>query len=272
LKVGSKFNPYHGVVFDEKARHSNEFVVVGVLKPTNSPSDRVVWVPIDGIFRMEDHYLRGAGMEYQAKPGEEIPEEHKEISAVMIKLISPEAGMTLAQEINGQSKDATLAWPIGRVMADLMKKIGWMDYILQMVAWLVVLVASASILASIYNTMNERRREFAILRALGARRGTVFSAIVMESTTIAFLGTLLGMLVSMGIIGLAAYYVRQETGVVLNVFKGGVVEIPWGGTMLTFSANCFAPVVMILLGALAGIVPAIKAYRTDVASNLAPIA
>jgi putative ABC transport system permease protein len=271
LKINDKFNPYHGVVFDEKARHTSEFTVVGILQPTNSPSDRVVWIPIDGIFRLERHVLRGSGKEYEAKAGEAIPDEHKEISAVMLKFIDPVAGANLSQTINGQSKDATLAWPIGSVMSDLLKKIGWMDYVLQMVAWLVVLVASASILASIYNTMNERRREFAILRALGARRRTVFSAIVLESTAIAALGTLLGMAVSMGIIYVAAYYVRQETGVVLDVFKSGVVDLPWwGGKAQSISALWFAPLVMIALGALAGIVPAIKAYRTDVSENLAP--
>ena len=65
-------------------------------------------------------------------------------------------------------------------MADLFEKIGWVNRILELVAYLVVVVAAGTILASLYNTMNERRREFAILRSLGARRSTVFSAIVPE--------------------------------------------------------------------------------------------
>src|SRR5205085_5888551 len=99
-----------------------------------------------------------------------------------------------------QGKVATLAWPIGKVMAELFDRIGWVSRILTMVAYLVVVVACGSILASIYNTMNERRREFAILRALGARRITVFSAIVLEATTITFLGTLVGYFVYGGIL------------------------------------------------------------------------
>ena len=60
-------------------------------------------------------------------------------------------------------------------MAELFDKIGWFDRVLALVAYLVALVATASILASIYNSMNERRREIAILRALGARRGRIFA-------------------------------------------------------------------------------------------------
>src|SRR5438132_11671816 len=82
-----------------------------------------------------------------------------------------------------------------------------------------MVVSAWSILASIYNPMNERRREFAILRALGARRGTVFSAIVLEAATITFLGTLVGYLVYGGILGAAFVIVRAQTGVVLDAFK-----------------------------------------------------
>src|SRR4029077_427722 len=135
------------------------------------------------------------GQVYRPEGGVEIPEDAKEVSAVMLKFKSAQLGFILDQQINRQGKDATLAWPIGKVMAELFDRIGWVSRILTMVAYLVVVVAGGSILASIYNTMNERRREFAILRALGARRGTVFSTIVLESTTITFLGALVGYLV-----------------------------------------------------------------------------
>lgn len=257
LKLNSTFNPYHGLIFDESMRHAEEYVVVGVLEPTNTPIDRVMWIPIEGIFRMEGHVLRGSGDEYTPEAGEEIPDEHKEVSAVMIKLKNAQAGMLLDQTINRQGKVATLAWPIGTVMAEIFDKMGWVNRVLRMVAYLVVVVAGASILASIYNTMNERRREFAILRALGARRQTVFSAIVLESMAIAAIGAVVGFGVYGGIVTAAAVIVREQTGVVLDPLK-------WHDALIG------APVAMITLGALAGVVPAIKAYATDVASNLLP--
>jgi putative ABC transport system permease protein len=257
LDVGSKFNPYHGLIFDEKMRHAEEYEVVGVLEPTNSPSDRVIWVPIEWFYRTTGHVLRGKGEIYEPKPGEEIPDEHKEVSAVMLKLKNPQSGFILDQTINKQGKVATLAWPIGRVMAELFDKIGWVNRILAVVAYLVVFIAAGSILASIYNTINERRREFAILRALGARRNTVFSMIVLEATSIAALGSACGYAVYAAILSGVAIAVRAQTGVVLDVLE-------------FHPALLLTPGVMIILGALAGLIPALKAYSTDVATNLAP--
>ena len=111
LKVGDRFNPYHGLVFDESMRHDEQYVVVGVLEPTNSPSDRVIWIPIDGIYRLEGHVLRGSGEEYVAQPGQEIPDAHKEVSAVMLKFRNPQIGFMMDATINKQGKVATLAWP-----------------------------------------------------------------------------------------------------------------------------------------------------------------
>jgi len=268
LQEGDSFTPYHGVVSNELTRHDIQYLVVGVLQPTNTPSDRVVWIPIEGIFRMPGHVLKGGGKEYTPKPGEEIPDSQKEVSAVMLKVTSPQAGMALDQLFNLQGNRYTLAYPIARVMLDLFDKIGWVDRVLALVAYLVVAVAAGSILASIYNTMNERRREFAILRALGARRSTVFTAIVLESGTIAALGSLVGFAVYAVILSVASVIVRAQTGVVLDVFGSANVEVTesFGIPILLL-----APLAMIAIGALAGVIPAVKAYSTDVASNLAPI-
>jgi putative ABC transport system permease protein len=257
LKVGDTFKPYHGLAVDPKTQHKDEFTVVGVLEPTNSPSDRVIWIPIEGIYRMSGHVLRGTGQIYRPRPGEDIPPEAREVSAVMLKFSNPAVGFTLDQQINKQGKVATLAWPVAQVMADLFDRIGWVSRILAMVAYLVVVVAAGSVLASIYNTMNERRREFAILRALGARRATVFSAIVLEATTITTVGAIAGFLVYGAILGAAFYLVREQTGIVLDAFRFD-------------PALVLTPLGIATIGALAGLVPAFKAYRTDVASNLTP--
>src|SRR5690606_2454338 len=144
-----------------------------------------------------------------------------------------------------------------RSMAELFSKIGWVTAVLRLLAYLVVLVAAASILASLYNAMNERRREFAILRALGARRRTVSGAIVLESASIALLGAALSFAVYFAILWTARAVVLAQTGVVLEPADFHPVMI-------------WAPIGLVVLGALAGLVPAAKAYRTDVATYLAP--
>jgi putative ABC transport system permease protein len=257
LKVGDVFQPYHGLIFDEKNKHNDDYTVVGILETTNSPSDRVIWIPLEGVYRMQGHVLRGTGENYKPEENVSIPDEAKEVSAVMLKFRSPQAGMNLDQLINRQGKVATLAFPIGRSMAELFDKIGWMNRVLELIAYLVVIVAAFSILASIYNSINERKREFAILRALGAKRGTVFGVIILEAATIAALGSFIGYLIYLAILSSAAYIVKTQTGVVLNVFG-----FDWW--------LIFTPLLMIAVGAFAGLLPAFKAYRTDVAENLTP--
>lgn len=263
LRVGSKFNPYHGLDFDPTAIHAEEYVVVGILEPTNTPADRVIWIPIEGVYRIAGHALRGAGVEYIPRPTEEIPDEHKEVSAVMLTFKGGEDGaaqfgLRLSDEVNRRGKVATLAFPIGASIAEMFEKIGWVNRVLELVAYLVVLVAAGAILASIYNTMNERRREFAILRALGARRSTVFFAIVLEAASISCLGALLGYVVYGAIFIGATLAIKSHVGVVLD----------W---TLFHPIMVAAPIGMVLIGGIAGIIPAVKAYSTDVATNLAPM-
>jgi putative ABC transport system permease protein len=241
LKVGDKFHPYHGLTFDESEKHAEIFVVTGIMKPTNTPGDRVIWIPIKGLQNMEGHKA----------------ESSSEISAVLVKLISNTLAPLMDKQINKQGSVMTFAGPIAMIVAQIFNKIAPMEMILRCVAVLVALVAAGSILASIYNSMNERRREIAILRALGARRGTVFGVVILESSCIAALGALAGFVVYFIIIFVTAWYIRTETGIVLDP-----LEPQW--VML------WAPLAMLLLGALAGIVPAAKAYSTNVAANLIP--
>ena len=243
LKVGGTFQPFHGLNFDPKSQHQETYVVVGVLEPSNTPTDRVIWIPLSGVQLMGGH---DAALSSQ-------------VSAVLIKLRGgAQTGFRLDTMYNKQGDRLTFAWPIDTVMTQLFDKIGWFDKILALVAYLVALVAAGSILASIYNSMNERRRDIAILRALGARRGIIFGTIVLESATIATLGMVAAFVVYAAIVGTAAAIIRSQTGVVLNAMAFHPVMI-WatGG--------------MIALGALAGVVPAWKAYRTPVAENLVPV-
>ncbi|MDP7250784.1 MAG: ABC transporter permease [Planctomycetota bacterium] len=261
LKLGSVFRPFHGLDYNPQEQHEQEYKVVGVLKPTNSPNDHVIWIPIDSMFRMEGHVLRGGGAEFEARDAPEIPDQFKEVSAVMIRFVPPEVdpmvGFNLSQKINYQGKKYTLA-PVAEVMLTFFNKVGWVTLVLELVAYLVVVVAAAGILASIYNTMNERRREFAILRALGARKGTVFTIIVLQSAVIALLGSLVGFIFYAAIVLGAAHVIRDQVGVMIDILR--MDPIFW-----------ITPLLMVVVGGLAGIIPAIKAYQTDVATNLSPL-
>jgi putative ABC transport system permease protein len=106
--------------------------------------------------------------------------------------------------------------------------------------------------------MSARSRDIAILRALGARRRTIFSAVVLEAAAIGLLGMIVSFAAYIAIVSGVAAVIRAQTGVLLN---------PWSYDPVML----WAPAGMILLCALGGLVPAWKGYRTDIASNLAPL-
>jgi putative ABC transport system permease protein len=201
----------------------------------------VIWIPLKGVQRMSGH----------------DPAAAEELSAVLVKLKSPMLGKQMEVRYNHEGSRLTFAWPIAQIMARFFERIVWFERVLAVVAYLVAAVAAGSVLASIHNSMNERRRDIAILRALGAHRRTVFGVIVIEAASLAAVGMLAGFVVYGVIMAGAAQIIRAQTGVVLEAMS-------FHGVMI------WAPLAMILVSALAGVVPATKAYRTEVATHLMP--
>ncbi|MEI6589486.1 MAG: FtsX-like permease family protein [Verrucomicrobiota bacterium] len=242
IKVGDTFHPFHGLAYDPRNQHPEEYTVTGILRASNTPADKVIWIPLHGLQTMGGH----------------DPKAANDISAVLIQLRSPTSGFILDLMYNKQGNRLTFAWPIGAIVADLFGKIGWFDKVLTLIAYLVALVSAAGVLVAIYNSMAARSRDIAILRALGAHRRTILGTIVLEAATIGTLGMLAAFVFHFAIMATVGTIIRTQTGVLLNVWSCDRVMI-------------WAPLAMISLCALGGLVPALKAYRADIASNLAPI-
>lgn len=127
--------------------------------------------------------------------------------------------------------------------------------ILLALAVLVTIVAAISILVSIYNAVSARRREIAILRALGATRGRVLGLITLEATLIGVVGGVVGLLLGHAMAGVGGTYLRGAFGQTIGFWTVS-------GTEIAYLAG------VALLAALAGLVPALQAYRVTVAENL----
>lgn len=242
LKVGDVFHPFHGLVYDEKNQHAETYAVTGILAPSNTPVDKVIWIPLRGLQTMNGH----------------DPKAATDVSAVLIQLRAPTAGFMLDLMYNKQGNRLTFAYPVGAIMADLFSKISWFDRVLGLVAYLVAFVSAIGVLVAIYNSMAARRRDIAILRALGAGRFMLFGAVVLEATAIGALGMVAAFAVYGVIVTGVAAVIRAQTGILLETWTYNPVML-------------WAPVGMVLLCGLCGVLPAWKAYRTDVAENLAPI-
>jgi putative ABC transport system permease protein len=242
--VGTRFHPFHGLDYDPNAQHEEVFTVVGVLAPTNTPADRVIWVPMEGVQKLGGH----------------DPAAFTDISAVLVKFKpgAQTAGLLLDLRYNRQGKRLTLAWPVAAILSDLFSKFDWFEQALRVLAYLVALVAGAAVFSSVYSSMTARTRDLAILRALGAHRRFLIAAVLGESACIGILGSALGF----GLYALAASTVqellRTRIGVLFEAWAWNPV-MAWG------------PALMLGLSLVAGLLPAWRAYRLSVAEGLSPL-
>lgn len=262
LKVGDRFVATHGLTGAEggEAHQESPWTVVGVLKSTGTPVDQAIYINLDSFYHIEGHVIESKGKVWDRVAGE--PEVRKkkapeagEISAVVLKVDNPIVVWSLRKEFM-ESTVAQAAVP-GEEIRKLWTIVGNVNRIVLIQAVLIVIVAALGTGLAMFNSMNERRRDIAVMRALGARRRTVFAIIVGEATLIAAWGALIGLLLGHGLVYAASPVVAAATG----------FSIP-AGQFHHFEVSVILGV--LLVGAVAGIGPAISAYRTDVASGLAP--
>jgi putative ABC transport system permease protein len=199
----------------------------------------------------------------------------KNLDAVLVKFKSPASALQVAGMINypvpanpvianNLRRDPLFAYREGVMavspavqIAQLMSIVGNIDWVLRVIAILVVIVALFGILVAIYNTMEERKRDIAIMRSLGASRGRILRIIILEAAIICFQGSLFGLMLGWSATAAVAPYLISTAGIFIEPF--------------TFSLNhALVLLILVALGIIAGTIPALKAYRTDVAAHLSP--
>ena len=285
--VGSTFQIRHGGMEGDDHIHDEEFTVVSVLAPTGTPNDKTVFVHLDGFYALAGHdkpleeALRReaeffgepvdeAVMQHAAEhaaehhhddhdhQGEhhhhEILEAQKEVTAILVRLKSPVMAPIYRGEMNEGVKAQAVS-PISEIKWLMDNVVGNVRTLIVVLTSLIVVVSGVGIFVSIYNSMADRRREIAIMRALGARRSTVFSIILAESVILCFGGGIAGLILGHGLVFAAAPIVEARSGLLLNPFAFEPLEL------------VLLPL-LILLASLIGFVPGMTAYRTEVAETL----
>ena len=252
LQVGEKFQAVEGPN-EGGGVHKEPFTVVGILAPTGTPADRAVFVNMTGFEEIHHHKEVLAG---EAEPAGH--DEAKDITAVLVCIpkVDADAGKTdiIAKRIN-DTKVAQAVVP-ARVIADLFEGVvGKLQWVLLGMAVLTVIEAGIGIMVSIYNSMSDRRHEIAVMRALGASRVIVMLIILMESILLSLLGGAMGLALGHGAIWFFSPMIADWTGVVVGLWQfqlGELILIPG----------------LVLLASAVGFLPAMAAYRTDVAKSL----
>jgi putative ABC transport system permease protein len=285
LKVGDPFRPAHGADAEEDKDHDS-FTVAGVLEQTGTPNDRALFVNIEGFYLAHqhnddqaggtdshgheddahghdheeeqagaadahDHEADGHGHEHEADDG------GKKVTAVLVCTSRNSTGQAhgLPQLINEET-EAQAIFP-SEVITRLFEGIvGNVQLVLLVLAVLVVVVAGVGMMVSIYNSMNDRRHDIAVMRALGARRRTVMIVILLESILLSLGGGAVGLVLGHLLTGALAPSIMEHTGVVVNAMHFQLSEL------------ILIPG-LIILASLVGYLPAVVAYRTDVAQSLA---
>ncbi|MCA9246161.1 MAG: ABC transporter permease [Planctomycetales bacterium] len=190
---------------------------------------------------------------------EPLPESQREVTAILV-VASNTMGMEslLAQQMFtmiNEGQEAQAVFPTKEVHDLFATVVGPVQLILLILSMLIVVVAGIGIMVSIYNTMSERGHEIAVMRALGAGRGTVMAIVLFESILLSLAGGLAGVLLGHAMIGLASPYVVNQTGVTLHMF-----QFDWKELALIPG--------LVALATLVGFIPALAAYRTDVSKSL----
>ncbi len=259
-KLGDELVLAHGVATISLVKHDDKpFRVVGILERTGTPVDRTLHISLGGMEALHIDWqngmpARGAGV-VSAEQARSLDLQPKAITAFLLGLNSKIATFSLQREINEFRGEPLLAILPGVALQELWSLMGTAEKALFVVSLFVVLTGLIGMLTAILTSLNERRREMAILRSVGARPWHVAGLLVLEAFALALAGVLLGLLLLyLGIAGAQAY-VQTNYGLYLPLSTPSAYE--W--TLLAA-----------ILGAalLMGGVPAWRAYRQSLADGL----
>jgi putative ABC transport system permease protein len=234
------------------------FRVVGILERSGTPLDRALLVSLAGIEAIHIDWQAGApipGLRISAERARAMNLTPKTITAFLVGLKSRISTFHVQRHINEYRREPLLAVLPGVALQELWDLMAVAENALLVISGFVVLVGLTGMLTALLTSLNERRREMAILRSLGARPVHVLSLIVGEALFITLMGTLLGVLLLY--LGLAAAQPMLEAkfGLFLSLSPPSLRE--WSLILIVLGA-----------GTLIGLIPGFRAYRNSLADGL----
>lgn len=269
LKIGDTFFGTHGDAEEGEVHDHHAYKVVGILAPSGKVADQLILTNIASVWHMHDH-------EHEHEAHSEEPHDHsdhkhaegeehhheevnphagKEITAVLLKLRNNMAKMTWPRIIpqNTEMQAASPALEVNRLFALFGVGISALTYL----AYGIMFISGISIFVALYNTLKERRYEFALLRITGATKFQLLWLVLLESIFLCTIGFILGIV--FGRIGLYFLSVssQEEFKMAFDPF-----EFLWKEEGMLFVAT-------LAVGIVAAIIPAIKAYSLNISKTLA---
>jgi putative ABC transport system permease protein len=258
-RLGDEIIVAHGASDVSFARHDDKpFRVVGILARTGTPVDRTLHVSLEAIEAIHVDWQSGApipGMSVSAEQARAMDLTPKAITAFLMGLTSKVATFQVQRDVNEYPEEPLLAILPGVALSQLWNLIGVAENALLIVSAFVVVVGLFGMLTALLTSLNERRREMAILRSVGARPSHVFALIMGEAGFLTLLGVLSGMALLYLSLILGQPIIESRFGIFVPI--GGPTSDEW----LLLGA-------VITAGLLVGSIPGYRAYRLSLADGL----
>ena len=256
-EVGAPIVVAHGLVsFSEHA--DQPFQVSDILEKTGTPVDRTVIVSLEAIEAIHVDWQNGGQIPGQATPPDVIRQMDLEPQAVTAALVGVKSRLQifgLQRAINEYPQEPLLAILPGVALQELWQIVGIAETALIAVSAMVVVTALIGMMATIFSSLNERRREMAIFRAMGARPRAILGLLVLEAAVMGAVGALLG---------LALLYVGLLIGQPLIDSAFGL----WLPITPPTLREVWVLLAVVLASAIVSMIPALRAYRMSLADGM----
>ncbi|MCS0454790.1 ABC transporter permease [Vibrio diabolicus] len=256
--VGSEIIIAHGISDVGFSRHDNlPFKVVGILAPTGTPVDKTVHVSLEAIEAIHVGWESGArlGPTPKAQDLKNRDFQPKQITAMLVGLKSRIQTFALQRQINTYPKEPLSAIMPGVALHELWGMMSVAEQALMAVSGFVVIAGLLGMLSSLLTSLQERRREMAILRAMGARPRHVFSLLISEASLLTAAGIVTGVAGLYAILAIVQPIIQQHYGIHLTLSLLSPYE--W---MLLGFVQC--------AGIIIGFIPAFRAYRQSLSDGM----
>ena len=255
--VGDPIVVAHGLAsFTE---HKDQpFRVSGILEKTGTPVDRTVIVSIEAIEAIHVDWQRGAKIPGQTTPVEVIRGMDltpKAVTAALVGVKSPLRTFALQRAINEYPEEPLLAILPGVALQELWGIVGIAETALLAVSIMVVVTALIGMMATIFSSLNERRREMAIFRAMGASPAAILGLLILEAILTAAAGTVLGL----GLLYVGLFIAQPIIDSAFGLFLP--IEPPSLRELLVLLA-------VVVASAIVSLIPALRAYRLSLADGM----
>jgi len=257
-KPGDQIVIAHGSGDESFITHKDRpFRVAGILKRTGTPVDRAVYVGLKSMDAIHQVYDGDVHDHDPLMAHDEHTRETEQgsLSAILLGLKSRGAAISMQRTINEHDHEPLTAIMPGVVLLEVWQMMSVVEKILMIVSGLVVVVGLFSMLIILMTSLNERRREMAILRSVGARPAHVFVLIMGEAVFLTLLAIGLGVALVYGLMILLQPWLESMYGVYVVITWPGVTEL----SLLAIIAAC---------GFIIGLIPGIRIYRYSLADGM----